>query len=1459
MQKTFTRVWTALLCGFLSLTAARAQTTYSPVALTGYNTDVIANFSSSTTPNPAAATTTYDADGSDGLGFAFVAPDYRTSTGGAPTRALPANGTISSLATSGLTFQLAGYGTAAANNNNSLRIPGTNNNVAGSGTLSFVTPAAAAEVYVLAMSGGNAGGSTVDVTLNFAGGGGTQVFSAQTVSDWYGTTGSVAARGFGRVNRSNGSLDAATTTTPRLVQLRLVVSNANLSKLIESIAFNKTSAAGALNVLAVSVRPPCAGTPTAGTTTAGVTNACPSTSIALALSGASTEAGISYQWQRSTDGGLNWNDIGGATSATYSATQSQETRYRNRLTCEASGQQAFSAPVTVGQNPFYNCYCTNTSTGTNEYIRRVAVGTLDNASNANTSGGYADYSANAALTTSLSRGASYQFTLGARVNSSGAQGAVWIDYDHNSAFDASEFLLIGGATGSATDVVLTNTLTIPGGALLGATRMRVRWRNQGISSTEPCVTGTGTWFGETEDYLITIAPSSDCAGTPPATTATASVTATCQATAFTLGLTGVPAGVSGFSYQWQSRPAGSTGAFSNLGSAQTAPGYSVSSQTAATEYQVVVTCTASGQSTTSSPVTVGQNYLTCYCTPTGGNCTNEWIRGVTLNTLSNTGTSCTTGGYADYTGNSALTTTLGQGGSYSLTVDLRINAASSQAGVWIDFDHSGTFDASEYTLLGTGPATGFGTLNTSFTATISVPAGALLGPTRMRVRSNNGSLGSTQACSTGAANYFGEVEDYLITISTSSACSGTPPTVTATSSATGVCAGTGFSLSATGIAAGTTGLSYQWQSRPAGSTGAFSDLGSPQAGPAYSVTGISASTEYQVVMTCTASGQSTTSSSVTVSYNYLTCYCTPTGGNCTNEWIRGVTLNTLSNTGTSCTTGGYADYTGDAALTTSLAQNSSYSLTLDLRINAASSQAGVWIDFDHSGTFDASEYTLLGTGPATGFGTLNTSFTATITVPPTALLGPTRMRVRSNNGGLSGTQACLNGYFGEVEDYYVTITTGSACSGAPVAGTASSTVSTACVGTAFTLTASGFSSGVSGLSFQWESSPAGAGTFTAINGATSTTYSVASQTAATDYRVVVTCAGSGQSAASAPVAVAQTPFMDCYCSPTYASGGNTDGISSVALWPMTNNSGNTNAAPYYRDYAATQTGTSTLAIATLVPGQTANVTLTFGSDNTQYSGVWVDFDQSGSFDAAEYFSLGTNAGAGGTAVIPVVVPSTATLGLTKMRIRGGSDALLQAGQACGAAASAFGEAEDYLVRLSTTPLPVTLRALSARHAGGANVVSWSTASETPNMTFELERRTGGEFRKLATLAGLGRAGTYAYKDLNPAPGLNYYRLRIVEPDGSAEYSTIVTATAGAGTVAVTAFPNPATTELTVHLDGAVTGKASVQLLDLTGKVLQTGQLVEQRATFALDQLPAGVYLVRYRDERTDRTIKVTRQ
>lgn len=110
-----------------------------------------------------------------------------------------------------------------------------------------------------------------------------------------------------------------------------------------------------------------------------------------------------------------------------------------------------------------------------------------------------------------------------------------------------------------------------------------------------------------------------------------------------------------------------------------------------------------------------------------------------------------TNGYADYT---AQSTTMQVGTGYPITIGVENDHWSHNVvAVWVDWNQDGDFeDAGEsiYAVEAADP----------YSATITPPAHAFSGSTRMRVRL----LYWKAATPCGADNYFGDVEDYTIII-----------------------------------------------------------------------------------------------------------------------------------------------------------------------------------------------------------------------------------------------------------------------------------------------------------------------------------------------------------------------------------------------------------------------------------------------------------------------------------------------------------------------------------------------------------------------------------------------------------------------------------------------------------------------------------------------------------------------
>lgn len=183
----------------------------------------------------------------------------------------------------------------------------------------------------------------------------------------------------------------------------------------------------------------------------------------------------------------------------------------------------------------------------------------------------------------------------------------------------------------------------------------------------------------------------------------------------------------------------------------------------------------------------------------------------------------------------------------------------------------------------------------------------------------------------------------------------------------------------------------------------------------------------------------------------------------------------------------------------------------------------------------------------------------------------------------------------------------------------------------------------------------------------------------------------------------------------------------------------------------------------------------------------------------------------------------------------------------------------------TTTLPVELLAFEARALETQNLLTWVTASETNNAGFEVERsKDGTNWETLDFVKGYGNSlqeRNYKYYDLQPLRGVNYYRLKQVDNDGTFEYSKIVSVTTKAAeSFAFTLYPNPTKEGFTLELTGTNEVSFSLQLIDQLGRVIQEWNKLEgTNHTFDTSHLASGFYTVIARNEQQSFVQRLVKQ
>lgn len=251
-------------------------------------------------------------------------------------------------------------------------------------------------------------------------------------------------------------------------------------------------------------------------------------------------------------------------------------------------------------------------------------------------------------------------------------------------------------------------------------------------------------------------------------------------------------------------------------------------------------------------------------------------------------------------------------------------------------------------------------------------------------------------------------------------------------------------------------------------------------------------------------------------------------------------------------------------------------------------------------------------------------------------------------------------------------------------------------------------------------------------------------------------------------------------------------------------------------------------------GGTNATTFTYVFDTWVENDIIVDLDN----DNAEYWYNGTmiyswqwSLGADGT-------PITLQLG--------GNDFF-------GAAATDEMYIDDYTVT-DLSPVPVEMTSFTANTNDAGNVVlNWSTATETNNNTFEIQRKaTDGQFASIGFVRGQGtttESHSYSYVDNTVNPGTFTYRLKQVDFNGKANYSNEIE-------VQVTPplrfgleqnYPNPFNPTTTIKYSTIKSGVVKLTVYNILGQEVRTLINAFENAgfhqvNFDATNLPSGTYI-----------------
>ena len=173
----------------------------------------------------------------------------------------------------------------------------------------------------------------------------------------------------------------------------------------------------------------------------------------------------------------------------------------------------------------------------------------------------------------------------------------------------------------------------------------------------------------------------------------------------------------------------------------------------------------------------------------------------------------------------------------------------------------------------------------------------------------------------------------------------------------------------------------------------------------------------------------------------------------------------------------------------------------------------------------------------------------------------------------------------------------------------------------------------------------------------------------------------------------------------------------------------------------------------------------------------------------------------------------------------------------------------HLVNMCGLVLPVTVVLKGEMNTAGTVNLIWDATNEIQVKSYEVQRSAGTNslYSVLGQTTRAGNHNSYTWKDIQPMPGNNYYRIKITAAGGEIKYSNsvLIKNTAAAG--GITIFPNPVKEVLTVSFGNKAAGQYRICLQNVTGQIMYSTIFYNNQNANAIVPRPSeagnGVYII----------------
>ncbi len=185
------------------------------------------------------------------------------------------------------------------------------------------------------------------------------------------------------------------------------------------------------------------------------------------------------------------------------------------------------------------------------------------------------------------------------------------------------------------------------------------------------------------------------------------------------------------------------------------------------------------------------------------------------------------------------------------------------------------------------------------------------------------------------------------------------------------------------------------------------------------------------------------------------------------------------------------------------------------------------------------------------------------------------------------------------------------------------------------------------------------------------------------------------------------------------------------------------------------------------------------------------------------------------------------------------------------------------IQMTYSALPVDLSYFRAAAQDCKAELNWAVASEINFSHYEIERsHNGRDFEMISVISSSDaeQFASYVFLDEN-AQTNNYYRLKMVDLDGTFKYSSVEFLSIDCGDDNILIYPNPVLAQNFVHISfEQIEGPVSVSVFDAAGKRIKVidYNVNNNETLMDISGIPAGIYFIRfhYKGKFVDRKLVI---